>query len=181
MRYETPRLALGRLRRAAALACVVAAIGVGLEAAIFFSQAEPDPFPHDRSKEFSIAPPAAAVADNSQAAIDTTLAKPLFVQGRGDAPLPVAVSLPPPPPPPPAAPEAEIRLVGVQISENGKLAILQLSDAEGALRAVEGQPVAGWTVARILRDHVELTKESRSRSIYLADTKPPVDEESESQ
>jgi hypothetical protein len=180
MKHEMPRIAVGRLRRVAAIAGALAVIGVGSEAALLYMHRHVEVVPSDRSKEFSFVPGAGSASETNQASIDLILADPLFVQGRGKAPPPVTAVVQPLEPPPPA-PEPEIHLVGIQLSERARLAIIQLSDSDRAVRAVEGQPVAGWIVARILPDHVELTKETRTRSVYLGDTKAPSEDEATSQ
>lgn len=177
MRGARPRIAIGRLRRAALLACMLTACVLGIEAVLLNSGRSPQPPPQDRSKEFAFGQAINAGPEVSQTAIEGILAEPLFVQGRGKAVPPVAAAVPAPEAAPPPAPEPEIRLVGVQLSEKARLAIIQLSDSADMVRAVEGQPVAGWVVERILNDHVELMKESKVRSVYLGDTTPPEGDE----
>ena len=110
-----------------------------------------------------------APANGDHAAIEEALRKPLFIQGRG-------IDLPPVAAPvvsPPQEPDPEIRLVGVQLSSDARLALIRLSDADRTLRAVEGQFIGSWILTRIFNDHVELTRKSETRSIYLGDARPP--------
>jgi hypothetical protein len=166
---EVPRLLLERVGRAITLVSVVAIIGIGIE--IGLSQTAPDtsPVPRNRASDFLIPTAPSAPADSSHAAIDEALRKPLFIQGRGiDQPRVTATVVSPP-----QEPEPEIRLVGIQLSTDTRLALLRLSDADRTLRAVEGQFIGSWMLTRIFGDHVELTRESETRSIYLGDTRPP--------
>jgi hypothetical protein len=63
--------------------------------------------------------------------------------------------------------------VGIQLSSDARVALLRVSDADRTLRAVEGQFIGSWMLTRIFGDHVELTRKSETRSIYLGDVRPP--------
>jgi hypothetical protein len=176
MKEEVPRLALERLRRAVTLVCTAAIVGLAAE--VGFNQLAPDPDPslRDRSNDFLIPMTAGSASDSGQAAIDEVLRRPLFIQGRGVDPPPTAAPVMPTPP----ESNPEIRLLGVQLSSEARLAFIQLGDSDRTLRVVEGQSIGPWVLAHILSDHVELTRESETHSIYLGDTKPPSDDEATS-
>jgi hypothetical protein len=169
MTGEVRRLLLERVGRAVTLVSLIAGVGIGIE--IGLSQTAPDtgPVPRDRASDFLIPTGSSAPADSNHAAIEEALRKPLFIEGRGiDLPQVAATVVSPP-----QESEPDIRLVGVQLSSDARLALVRLSDGDRTLRAVEGQFIGSWMVTRIFGDHVELTRKSESRSIYLGDARPP--------
>jgi hypothetical protein len=125
----------------------------------------------DRSREFSFNVTHIQTSSDPDLR-DIILSAPLFVAGRG--------KIPPPAPPQaavvePTSPEpgAEFRLMGVQLSERDRLAIIQSSNNPKVIRAREGQSIAGWALVRIFSDHVVLAKASRERVLYLGDVTRP--------
>lgn len=173
MKMETPSISIQRLQTSVIVATLLAVVGYATEYTLLQSSYSGVPALRvdDRSPEFELPP-----LDSSRTAVDQSatvaiLARPLFLQGRGlTLPAPAEAAAPVPPPP-----EIAIRLMGVQIFDGTRLAILQLENSERALRAVEGQPVGDWTLKHIYRDHVDLARGSSIRSVYLGDTKPRLD------
>ena len=170
---EVQRLMLERVRQAVTAVCIVAIIGFGIEIGLGQIAPDPDPVLRNRTGDFLLSTGSMDGPDRSQTAIDGALHRPLFIQGRGVGPPRVATAVAIPP----STPDVEIRLLGVELSGVARLAIIQLSDSDHLLRAVEGQPIGSWILARIFGDHIDLTRKSESRSIYLGDTKPPIDDE----
>jgi hypothetical protein len=176
MKEEVPRLSFERLRRAVTLVCVVAIVGFGMEVGLNQIALDPALILRDRSNDFLVPTAAGAASDSGQSAINQVLRKPLFIQGRGIEPSRTAATVMPTPP----TSDPAIRLLGVQLSSEARLAFIQLSDSDHTLRAIEGQSIGSWILAQILRDHIELTRKSETRSIYLGDTRAPADDEAAS-
>jgi hypothetical protein len=173
MKMESSPISMRRLQTSVMVATLLATVGVAAEYILLQRSYSGAPTLRidDRSPEFKLPPLGSAGATIDESVTGAILARPLFLQGRGLIPLaptePVA--------PAPSPPEIAIRLMGVQIFDGTRLAILQLDNSETALRAVEGQPVGDWTLKRIYRDHVDLARGSSIRSVYLGDTKPRPD------
>jgi len=162
-------LLLERAGRAITLVCVVAVVGAGIEVGLGLTGPDTGPVLRNRASDFLIPAGPGAPANGNRAAIEEALRKPLFVQGRGSEPPRVMAAVIAPP----QEPDPEIRLVGVQLSSDVRLALIRLSDADRTLRAAEGQYIGSWMLTRIFGDHVELARKSETRSIYLGDTRSP--------
>jgi hypothetical protein len=138
---------------------------------LYAESVEPGPLMDDRSREFSF-DLVQIQAPSDPGFRDTILSAPLFVAGRGKEP-------PAAPPAPGIAestspdPGPQLRLMGVQLSQRDRLAIIQSSNSPKAIRAREGQSIGGWALVRIFSDHVVLAKASRERVLYLGDVKGP--------
>jgi hypothetical protein len=173
MNLESAPISLRRLQTSVVVAILLAAVGLATESVLLqraYSGA-PTVRVDDRSSEFALpelGSPNAAIDESVTGAV---LAKPLFLPGRGLLPPAPADA----PAPEPSPPEVTFRLMGVQISNGLRVAILQLDNSATALRAVEGQPVGDWILSRIYPDHVDLARGSRLRSIYLGDSQPRPD------
>jgi hypothetical protein len=170
MKLQSSPISVRRLQATVIVAILLTAVGVAAESVLLqhaYSGAAIVQVA-DRSAEFALPPLASPKVAIDQSVTRAILAKPLFSQGRGLASPATAEATAPEPSPP----EAAIRLMGVHISSSTRVAILQLENSATALRAVEGQPIGKWILEHIYPDHIDLTRGSSIRTIYLGDSGP---------
>lgn len=71
----------------------------------------------------------------------------------------------------------QISLLAVIVTPDIKLALAQGKDSPNAVWLREGMTIAGWMLADIQSDHIEIRQSDRSLQFYLADTHKAPDQE----
>lgn len=97
-----------------------------------------------------------------------TIARPLFEPSRRPVIAPSAPLALIPPPPPIVADFATFRLIGTILGEGRATAVVVTQGRPQAVRVEVGDSVDTWTIERISRDEVVLTKNGRRQVLRTA-------------
>lgn len=154
------------------LAAAAALLAAWAAALLLLPAAPPPPVAPGAAEGAGLAA-AAAVEELSAEAVRAISARPVFNVGRLPDPPP-ALPEPvaedePPPPPPPAGPQTglldELALVGIAISEEGRVALLRREGEERLLRVRPGDTIGEWQVVAVEQAAVVVAAGEETRRI----------------